>query len=167
MFINYSSAPNWPKMSRKVTCFTWKAKMSWKVNVMPRGSKWQILMVHRSRSSLRFFSTLWALEGCCCILFILKRDRKNMVSGKGWKIVGNWWKLWKIMLNNVHNVDKSLFFVKHFLQQPGNCRANGCIIGNHLYHGRHCTGQMQSPTVVDDHIPSAVQMEEEEHVFQP
>ena len=24
---------------------------------------------------------------------------KTMVSGKGWKILGNWWKLWKVMLN--------------------------------------------------------------------
>ena len=40
----------------------------------------------------------------------LKRDRKNNgIYGKGLKILGFWWKLWKIMLNNVIMLIRAYF----------------------------------------------------------
>ena len=49
---------------------------------------------------------------------------KTMVSGKGWKILGNWWNLWKMMLNNVVMLIRAYFFAKHLLFYRRNKRWN-------------------------------------------
>ena len=52
---------------------------------------------------------------CGCIRATLEVGKrwngieKTMVSGKGWKILGNWWKLWKMMLNNVVMLIRAYF----------------------------------------------------------
>ena len=66
---------------------------------------------------------------CGCIRATLEVGKrwngieKTMVSGKGWKILGNWWKLWKLMLNNVVMLIRA-YFVKHVLFYRRNIKWN-------------------------------------------